>query len=196
LKGVKRPPPFESTRPPYLGSGLAAGLGLGGHCSLELNGQLDVFDLHPLHLDAPVVRGVVQRGLRGREVDALLESFREPLLNTWLCSKLFPLTKQTILLFYICPAGGAPPQPITNAVSLVVLQCLRVHFTSMHQVKQQIGAFSQRRFVLPVLNDNQADCENITLKRSDATVCAARHRVYARGGVKTPQNDTQEAEHR
>ncbi|TNN48711.1 hypothetical protein EYF80_041079 [Liparis tanakae] len=51
----------------YLGSGLAAGLGLGGHCSLELNGQLDVFDLHPLHLDAPVVRGVVQRGLRGRE---------------------------------------------------------------------------------------------------------------------------------
>lgn len=50
--------------PPYLGSGLTAGLGLSSHGSLELKGQLDVFDLHPLHLDPPVICGVVQSRLK------------------------------------------------------------------------------------------------------------------------------------
>lgn len=55
---------FYGAEPSYLGSGLTGGLSLSGHGSLELKGQLDVFDLHPLHLDAPVICSVVQSGLR------------------------------------------------------------------------------------------------------------------------------------
>jgi len=50
--------------PTYLGSGLAAGLGLSCHGSLELKGQLHILDLHPLHLDPPVVSSIIQSGLR------------------------------------------------------------------------------------------------------------------------------------
>ena len=44
----------------HLGPGLPGGLGLGGHDSLELEGQPHVLDLHPLHVDAPGVRGHLQ----------------------------------------------------------------------------------------------------------------------------------------
>lgn len=52
-----------------LGSGLAAGLSLSSHCSLELKGQLGIFDLHPLHLDAPGVCSIVQSDLKRTERD-------------------------------------------------------------------------------------------------------------------------------
>lgn len=52
---------------PYLGSRLTGGLSLGSHRSLELKGQLDVFDLHPLHLDPPVIGGIIQSGLKKTE---------------------------------------------------------------------------------------------------------------------------------
>lgn len=48
---------------PHLGSGLTSSLGLGSHGSLQLMRQLHVFDLHALHLDAPVVRSFIQVGL-------------------------------------------------------------------------------------------------------------------------------------
>lgn len=54
----------------YLGSGLAGGLSLGGHGSLELEGQLDVFDLHSLHFDPPVVSGNIKTGLRRQRDEA------------------------------------------------------------------------------------------------------------------------------
>lgn len=47
----------------HLGSGLSRCLCFGSHGSLELMGQLYIFNLYTLHLDAPVVCGIVQVGL-------------------------------------------------------------------------------------------------------------------------------------
>lgn len=47
----------------HLGSGLSCCLRFGSHGSLKLMRQLYVFNLHTLHLDAPVVCGIVQIGL-------------------------------------------------------------------------------------------------------------------------------------
>ena len=51
----------------HLGPGLPGRLRLRGHGSLQLHGQLHVLDLHALHLDSPVVGGIVQGALSGRE---------------------------------------------------------------------------------------------------------------------------------
>ena len=40
-----------------LGPGLPGSLGLGSHGALELLGHPDILHLHPLHLDAPGLRG-------------------------------------------------------------------------------------------------------------------------------------------
>lgn len=48
----------------HLSSGFSCRLRLGSHGSLELMRQFYVFNLHTLHLDAPVVRGLVQVGLK------------------------------------------------------------------------------------------------------------------------------------
>ena len=54
----------------HLGPGLSGGLSLGGHGPLQLLGQPHILDLHPLHPDAPVVRGGVQ-GCQHRLGDVL-----------------------------------------------------------------------------------------------------------------------------
>jgi hypothetical protein len=47
-----------------LGPGLPGRLSLGGHGALELLRHADVLHLHPLHLDAPRVRRLVQGALK------------------------------------------------------------------------------------------------------------------------------------
>lgn len=49
---------------PHLCSGLSSCLCLSSHGSLQLVRQLHIFDLHSLHLDAPVVCGIIQVGLK------------------------------------------------------------------------------------------------------------------------------------
>lgn len=52
---------------PHLCSGLSCCLCFGSHGSLQLVWQLHIFNLHSLHLDAPVVCGLVQVGLKNNK---------------------------------------------------------------------------------------------------------------------------------
>ena len=51
----------------YLGSGLPGCLCLCSHGSLQLHGQLHVLNLHALHLYPPVISGIIQGTLLGRQ---------------------------------------------------------------------------------------------------------------------------------
>lgn len=50
----------------HFSSGLPCSLGLSSHSSLQLQGQFNIFNLHPLHLDAPVISRIIQSGLEER----------------------------------------------------------------------------------------------------------------------------------
>ena len=51
----------------YLGSGLPGRLCLCSHGPLQLHGELHVLNLHTLHLYSPVISGIIQGALLGRE---------------------------------------------------------------------------------------------------------------------------------